>query len=65
MRNFAKVALKEKQIIDLFDNKVSKLTKSPKSTDELIKSYETIPGPKGILGIGTFYHYFPVIGKLI
>lgn len=28
------------------------------SNETTIKSYETIPGPKGICGIGTFYHYF-------
>lgn len=27
------------------------------------KSYELIPGPKGLFGLGTFYHYFPVIGQ--
>lgn len=29
------------------------------------KSYGSIPGPKGIFGLGTFYHYFPIIGQCI
>lgn len=28
-----------------------------------VKSYESIPGPRGIFGIGTLYQYLPVIGK--
>lgn len=29
------------------------------------KGFEQIPGPNGFLGIGTFYHYFPIIGEFI
>lgn len=63
IRNFAKIALKEKQINNAIAKKVSKLKTASQQTNDIIKPYEDIPGPKGFLGIGTFYHYLPVIGE--
>lgn len=34
-----------------------------KINENTIKTFEQIPGPKGIFGIGTFYNYLPIIGK--
>lgn len=64
IRNYAKIALKEKHINNSIEKNVSKSKTASNQTDELIKPYENIPGPKGFLGIGTFYNYLPVIGEL-
>lgn len=65
IRLFANAALKENAKDEnsrCHDNE-SKVKNIPQSTivgD--VKNYEKIPGPKGFLGIGTFYHYFPIVG---
>lgn len=43
---------------------VSGIEKSPeKSQSEGVKAYETIPGPKGPLGLGNIFRYMPLVGK--
>lgn len=63
IRNFAKIALKEKQINNSIEKKVSKSKTASKQPENFTKPYEDIPGPRGFLGIGTFYHYLPGIGE--
>lgn len=66
MRHFANVALKKKETIknQCFANEVKTNTVIEAKTIKA-KQYEDIPGPNGIFGIGTFYHYFPVFGMQI
>lgn len=64
MRLFANAALNENTKDEnnrCHDNEF-KMRNIPESIVDDVKKYENIPGPKGIFGIGTFYHYFPVIG---
>ncbi|XP_031640916.1 cytochrome P450 302a1, mitochondrial [Contarinia nasturtii] len=67
IRHFANVALKEKETSNrCFENEIKASTKTATKTSITnlkAKKYDDIPGPKGIFGIGTFYHYFPVFGK--
>lgn len=35
-----------------------------KITNNGVKNFEDIPGPKGIFGIGNFYNYFKLFGML-
>lgn len=74
MRHFANVALKEKETTtNRCHENQTKLKTEPNTTTEATttttaikaKKYDDIPGPKGIFGIGTFYHYFPVFGRQI
>lgn len=64
MRLFANAALKEKEPNKKCHNNQMKMRIVPESNEITtnVKKYEQIPGPKGILGIGTFYHYFPIFG---
>lgn len=64
IRHFAKVALNEKETNEQCYDKGLNIKNSSASTYTDVKSYDDIPGPKGIFGIGTFYNYFPVFGKL-
>lgn len=70
MRHFANVALKEKETTNnrCHENqtKLKTVPDMTKTTTAIkAKKYDDIPGPKGIFGIGTFYHYFPVFGMQI
>lgn len=64
IRLFANVAIEEKEGNNECHNNQLKMRTVPESikTTIEIKKYEEIPGPKGIFGIGTFYHYFPLFG---
>lgn len=68
MRLFANAALKQNTKDEnnrcRHDNEF-KMRNIPESIADDIKPYETIPGPKGIFGIGTFYYYFPIVGMQI
>ncbi|XP_055318512.1 cytochrome P450 302a1, mitochondrial [Sitodiplosis mosellana] len=75
MRHFANVALKENETASnrCHETQLKRVTmpgattttKTTTTTASTVKAkkYDDIPGPKGIFGIGTFYHYFPVFGK--
>lgn len=74
MRHFANVALKEKEAtINRCPANQSKAKIVPETTTTITntttrartKKYVDIPGPKGLFGIGTIYHYFPVFGMQI
>lgn len=64
MRQFANVALKEKE--KALNSQCFREKLKTKTVPELasidVKPYDEIPGPRGIFGIGTFYQYFPVFG---
>lgn len=66
IRLFANVALKENASVDSRcpgKNVNVKNIAETKNVD--VRNYEHLPGPKGIFGIGTFYHYFPIVGMQI
>lgn len=65
MRLFANAVLKENTKDELnrcrHDTEFKVKNVSESIVDD-VKLYEHIPGPRGIFGIGTFYHYFPIVG---
>lgn len=68
MRLFANAVLKENTKDESNRCRHSnefKVRNISESTADDVKSYDHIPGPKGIFGIGTFYHYFPIVGMQI
>lgn len=48
-----------------FCDVASRISSAPTATATIsnVKSYDSIPGPKGIFGIGTLYQYWPTIGN--
>ena len=46
-------------------NKLSTGTNTAQNIENIqqVKSFKEIPGPRGFLGLGTIYKYFPIIGK--
>lgn len=66
MRLFANAVLKENTKDEnnrcRHDNEFKARNTFESIADDHVKPYEVIPGPNGIFGIGTFYHYFPIVG---
>lgn len=47
---------------DMVSSKISNTTATTATVE--VKSFDAIPGPKGIFGIGTLYQYWPTIGTM-
>lgn len=68
-RRYANAAIKIKEVALNTDQNIP--CESQPINDDFVarpvtpKNFTDIPGPNGIFGIGTFYQYFPVIGKQI
>lgn len=65
IRLFANVALKEEKekVNGCAHESELKLNIAETESNTSVKKYDDIPGPSGIFGLGTFYHYFPIFGK--
>lgn len=66
IRHFANMVIKGKESAQQRYNQVV-IDDDQASNDEkpvAVKSFEEIPGPNGIFGIGTFYQYFKSIGNI-
>lgn len=67
-RRYANTAIKVKEVTFNADQKPL-CEQSQQISDDFVekpvtpKNFRDIPGPNGVFGIGTFYQYFPVIGK--
>lgn len=60
---FKSIGLRNKKFHRGFCDVVSKFANETSTTFIEAKSYESIPGPKGLFGIGTLYQYWPIVGK--
>lgn len=60
-RYFSNLVSKDKKIGQLADHMPAARVDQPLAA----RDFNDIPGPSGIFGIGTFYQYFPLIGKCI
>lgn len=68
LRRCANAAIKVNEV-NLNTNRCNRSDQSQPINDGSVegqvipKNFTDIPGPNGVFGIGTFYQYFPVIGK--
>lgn len=61
IRFYGKIALQEKDVNNRCHGNDLKASSIAESIAD-VRKYDEIPGPRGIFGVGTFYHYFPVVG---
>lgn len=61
---FRSIGVRNRKFSRGFSDVVSKLSSPATATFSEAKSYESIPGPKGLFGLGTLCQYWPIVGKL-
>lgn len=62
IRLYANVAIKDREAnCPAINNTIETTTNN--NSESTAKHFNEIPGPIGLFGVGTFYHYLPGIGK--